>query len=769
MLRHPTLKAHLTAGAVPGEGVILVSEEGSWTLQGALFEQVLPLLDGVRTPEQIVTALAPAPRAEVYYALEVLEKKGHLMDRTSGLEVAFAAYWASLGLDPGSAWTALRSGRVRIRSAGSVDATPLIRSLEEAGLDLGAGAAGLEAADPDAGQHGLEEADPDAGQHILEIVITDDYLREDLLRWATEAREARIPWMVLRPIGRELWIGPLFPASAPEAGACFGCLRHRLQRNQQVQEFLRRRNGWPDPLPTAVAALPAAMGAACRLAAVEIAKFLAGAPHNLQDRVLSMDTRTWVSRSHALVRYPACPVCGDPSRQRPGPVVLVGRSATPSEGSGHRVAPPEATLEAYGHLVSPILGIVSMVEPAPGTGGVFQVCMGGANGAIPVDSLAGFKTSFRHRSAGKGPTLAQARASALAESLERYSTEFTGSEFRILKSYRELGERAIHPNSVMGYSERQFRERDAWNARGSRFNAVPEPLDPDQPIPWSPVWSLTGEREKLLPTQFLYFPGPAASPAPWPRCCRACSNGNAAGNNLEEAVLQGFMELVERDATAIWWYNRLRRPGVDLARFRLDYLTGLAAHYDALDRDLWALDLTSDLGIPAFAGLSGRRDTGGQILFGLGCSLDPAVALLRAFAELNQFISGIGPGAQVPLGDEESLRWLRTATLDSHPYLAPDPGVPLRQPADFTSASSGDLLADIQFCKGLVEARGMEMLVLDLTRADAGMPVAKVIVPGLRHFWARYAPGRLYDVPVAMGWLPQPVPESELNPTPVFV
>jgi ribosomal protein S12 methylthiotransferase accessory factor len=42
-------------------------------------------------------------------------------------------------------------------------------------------------------------------------------------------------------------------------------------------------------------------------------------------------------------------------------------------------------------------------------------------------------------------------------------------------------------------------------------------------------------------------------------------------------------------------------------------------------------------------------------------------------------------------------------------------------------------------------------------------------VPGLRHFWARFAPGRLYDVPVAMGWLERPVPEAELNPTPVFV
>ena len=208
---------------------------------------------------------------------------------------------------------------------------------------------------------------------------------------------------------------------------------------------------------------------------------------------------------------------------------------------------------------------------------------------------------------------------------------------------------------------------------------------------------------------------------------------------------------------------------MDLPSFGLPYLTDLAAHYDSLDRDLWALDLTHDLGIPVFAGLSCRRETRGQVLFGLGCSLDPAVALLRAFAELNQFISGIGPKAQAPLGDEESLRWLRTATLDNRPYLAPDPGVPPRRPGDFANAASGDLLADIQYCKGLVEAKGMEMLVLDLTRADAGMPVAKVIVPGLRHFWARFAPGRLYDVPVAMGWLERPVPEAELNPTPVFV
>jgi ribosomal protein S12 methylthiotransferase accessory factor len=63
----------------------------------------------------------------------------------------------------------------------------------------------------------------------------------------------------------------------------------------------------------------------------------------------------------------------------------------------------------------------------------------------------------------------------------------------------------------------------------------------------------------------------------------------------------------------------------------------------------------------------------------------------------------------------------------------------------------------------------MEMLVLDQTRSEIGLPVAKVIVPGLRHFWARFAPGRLYDVQVRLGWVAQPLTEDELNPIPMFL
>ena len=82
---------------------------------------------------------------------------------------------------------------------------------------------------------------------------------------------------------------------------------------------------------------------------------------------------------------------------------------------------------------------------------------------------------------------------------------------------------------------------------------------------------------------------------------------------------------------------------------------------------------------------------------------------------------------------------------------------------------SGEFLEDINHCRSIIEEQGMEMLVLDQTRADVGMPVVKVVVPGLRHFWARYAPGRLYDVPVKMGWVGRPLREEELNPIPIFV
>ena len=72
-------------------------------------------------------------------------------------------------------------------------------------------------------------------------------------------------------------------------------------------------------------------------------------------------------------------------------------------------------------------------------------------------------------------------------------------------------------------------------------------------------------------------------------------------------------------------------------------------------------------------------------------------------------------------------------------------------------------------CVARVARVGLETLVLDLTRPDVGLHVAKVTVPGLRHFWPRFGPGRLYDIPVKLGWLSRPLTEAQLNPVPFLL
>ena len=125
---------------------------------------------------------------------------------------------------------------------------------------------------------------------------------------------------------------------------------------------------------------------------------------------------------------------------------------------------------------------------------------------------------------------------------------------------------------------------------------MPAPFDRSAEIEWSPVWSLRDERFKYLPTSLLYFfyRGLAGYQV------HADSNGCAAGNTLEEAIVQGFLELVERDAYAIWWYNRSQRAEVDLDQFDDPYIRDLKAQLAETGRRLWLLDVTSDLGIPTF-------------------------------------------------------------------------------------------------------------------------------------------------------------------------
>jgi oxazoline/thiazoline synthase len=173
------------------------------------------------------------------------------------------------------------------------------------------------------------------------------------------------------------------------------------------------------------------------------------------------------------------------------------------------------------------------------------------------------------------------------------------------------------------------------------------------------------------------------------------------------------------------------------------------------------LDITSDLGIPSFVAMSHAVVNGQDFVeYGSGSHFDQRIAMLRALTELNQFLSiGLMGGRDAGASSNDSSGPFR---LQDHPYLMPNGG-PARQnfSADF---GRFDTRQQVMACVNLAKREGLDFLVLDQTRPDIEVPVVRVIVPGLRHFYRRFAPGRLYDVPVKLGLRDRPLSENELNP-----
>jgi ribosomal protein S12 methylthiotransferase accessory factor len=174
------------------------------------------------------------------------------------------------------------------------------------------------------------------------------------------------------------------------------------------------------------------------------------------------------------------------------------------------------------------------------------------------------------------------------------------------------------------------------------------------------------------------------------------------------------------------------------------------------------LDVTSDLGIPTFVAILHWMNDGQEnIEFGSGAHFDSRIALLRTLTELNQFLSiGLMGGGK---GDKSSLDGITPLRLQDHPFLTPS-GNPKVQPGPGSKFGRLDTREQVTACVNLAKRAGLDFLVLDQTRPDIDVPVARVIVPGLRHFYRRFGPGRLYDVPVKLGWQDRPLSESELNP-----
>jgi oxazoline/thiazoline synthase len=721
---------NFSAYVLPPDVVCLYSEDRKFFFHGELYCALAGAIgERGKSASELVRELGRKyPSDKIEETLKRLIERRYVVSGPQSCDPTVAGYWASLGLPPDVAQANLKNCRVLVEAIDVKGAAQLSSALSNLGVNI-------------------VKRSPD-----LTITLVNDYLERQLAELNNQRVADKAPWLLAQPSGLFPLVGPVFN---PGESACWTCLFDRMIRNREIKGFLERSPARP------VAVSPLARNVfgqnAIQFTAVEIGKAIAsGFRTDLNNHIASFDLLGTTIAKHYVARRPQCPTCGSKKlqnpRRAPQPVENGPSAKLVMTSGGYRSVPSRTTVARFRKHVSPLTGVVKRLEPIEADLPMNTNYFAQHNFSAPAMNVDQLRAGLTGGSFGKGSTSEQAEASALMEAIERYSGIFQGDEIRMKRRFADFAPGdAILANDVQLFSEAQFAARHEPAQDDS--HPVPDPIDPAARIEWSPAWSLRDQRFRYFPTGLMYF---------FYQNAHTDSNGCAAGNTLQEAIVQGFLELVERDAYAIWWYNRSQRSEIDLSEFDDSYIRDIKTQFTDAGRKLWVLDVTNDLGVPTYVAIMHwMKDGEEHIEFGSGAHFDRRIALLRSLTELSQFLTiGLMGGAS---GDKSSLDGITPLRLENYPFLVPA-SRPKVAPELGINVPLDSAREQVEACVEIARRAGYDFLVLDQTRPDVEVPVARVIVPGLRHFYRRFGPGRLYDVPVKLGLLDRPLAESELTP-----
>ena len=302
-------------------------------MRGDIYEPLIPLLDGT-LHRPIGPALVPEfSAAQVCFTLISLRSGNYLCQALTTLPAAAAAYWADLGLDPERAVDLIQASRVALHPVGLSNDHSSVQMMVKALRSLG-----------------LAVVDEDAEADLI-LVVCETYLHPDLDVLNQCYRRHGQRWLLVKPHGRELWLGPFFDSQQP---GCWACLQRLLMRQRQVERFAADlQNTTLDRISRPMQA-PGAAVLSCHLSALEVARILADASPQTTNHVVSFNLIDYSSRRHALVVDPHCPTCGCPVEPRSEPITLQPCEVRFNDDGGHRHISAAETLKRFGGLISPI-------------------------------------------------------------------------------------------------------------------------------------------------------------------------------------------------------------------------------------------------------------------------------------------------------------------------------------------------------------------------------------------------------------------------------
>ena len=315
---------------------------------------------------------------------------------------------------------------------------------------------------------------------------------------------------------------------------------------------------------------------------------------------------------------------------------------------------------------------------------------------------------------GKGITKDHAKASAMMEGFERYSAERQDSDETIIASLSEIEEfgEYIDPKSLN--LPKEFEKKDIS----------------DLSLEWSKSIDLISNREYYIPTNAIYHPYISKDDSQ--SLFKSNTNGLASGNILEEAILHGIFEVIERDAWSIFELTHKNYAQIDISSIENEIIIDIIEKFESEGIKIKLMDFTADIKIPTIAASADDTITkdAGLLTLGMGTHLDPEVAILRALTEVAQ-----SRATQINGAREDTVRadfareagYERMKRINKFYFRDEEEQIKL---SDIENKSTSSITRDIEIVKDeLVSNDIQKILYSNLTRPELDVSVVRVVIP----------------------------------------
>jgi len=317
---------------------------------------------------------------------------------------------------------------------------------------------------------------------------------------------------------------------------------------------------------------------------------------------------------------------------------------------------------------------------------------------------------------GKGITKDHAKASAMMEGFERYSAERQDSDESIISNLNDI-DNNIDPKSLNLPKDLERVDINDWN------------------LEWSIAHDIISENDYYIPTNAVYHPYNPKDNAK--TLFKSNTNGLASGNILEEAILHGMFEVIERDAWSIFELTHKNYSQIDLDSIESDVINEIIEKFESEGIKIKLMDFTADINIPTIAASADDTVTkdAGLLTLGMGTHLDPEVAILRALTEVAQ-----SRATQINGAREDTVRadfareagYERMKRINKYYFKQEDEQISL---SDIENKSTHSITEDIEIVKNELMTNDIEkILYVDLTRPEIDVSVVRVIIPEMEMY-----------------------------------